>query len=244
MGNHSSKSRDSKPDYFCCSCFFSKTGSSSSLSVDEKYLPTFDRITSNGKLYKSPHPTDTIPSQISITDDGIVQNLLSSKNRRSISLNNVILTLPSSNEMTESKPIHSKPPLPPGKSITVAKLPPTGRSFRGTLANSKRSYYSQSIEHARLSIEDLEKSLHGTASIDHWIDSLPILGTPSLNRNKTTQPIRTVASTNNKKIKRSFTAGDEYNDEILNNSYRQVRIKIRIQKTKPSRMNCSRNRIN
>ena len=35
------------------------------------------------------------------------------------------------------------------------------------------------------SIENLEKSLHGTASIDQWINSLPILGTPSLNRANT-----------------------------------------------------------
>ena len=215
MGNNSSKSRE-KQHYFCCPCVFSKSVSSSSISVDEKYLPTFDRITSNGKLSKSPLPKDTILSQTTTTDtDEVDQYLLSSKNRRSISLNNVILTLPSN----ENKPLHSKPPLPPGKSITVVKLPPTSRSFRGTLVNTKRSYYSQSIEHARLSIEDLEKSLHGAASIDHWIDSLPILGTPSLNRNKTT---RTVASTNNKKIKRSLTIGDEYNEDILNGSYRQV----------------------
>lgn len=221
MGNNSSKTRE-KQHYFCCPCVFSKSVSSSSLSVDEKYLPTFDRITSNGKLSKSPLPKDTILSQtLTADDDELNQNLLSSKNRRSISLNNVILTLPS-NDNTENKPLHSKPPLPPGKSITVAKLPPTGRSFRGTLVNTKRSYYSQSIEHARLSIEDLEKSLHGAASIDQWIDSLPILGTPSLNRNKSTQPIRTVASTNNKKIKRSLTIGDEYNEDILNGSYRQV----------------------
>jgi len=83
------------------------------------------------------------------------------------------------------------------------------------LSSKKRIYYCQSIE-------DLQKSLHGTASIDQWIDSLPILGTPSLNRNKSTHPIRTVVSTNNKKIKRSLTVGDEYNENILNGSYRQV----------------------
>lgn len=221
MGNNSSKSRE-KRQFFCCPCVFSKSISSSSLSVDEKYLPTFDRITSNGKLYKSPLPNkDTILSPTVTTDDEVDHNLLSSRNRRSISLNNVILTLPSSDN-AETKLLHSKPPLPPGKSITVSKLPPTGRSFRGTLGSTKRSYYSQSIEHARLSIEDLEKSLHGAASIDQWIDSLPILGTPSLNRNKSSQPTRTVASTNKKKIKRSLTIGDEYNEDLLNGSYRQV----------------------
>jgi hypothetical protein len=215
MGNNSSKSTK-KQHSFCCPCVFSKSSSSSSLSSDEKYLPTFDRITASNP----PLHIQKSPSKKLIANDEVDKNLLSSKNRRSISLNNVILTFPTpSNE----NPIHSKPPLPPGKSITVSKLPPTGRSFRGTLVNTKRTYYSQSIEHARLSIEDLEKSLHGASSIDQWIDSLPILGTPSLNRNKTTHPIRTVVSTNNKKIKRSFTIGDEYNENILNGSYRQVR---------------------
>jgi len=46
------------------------------------------------------------------------------------------------------------------------------------LSSKKRIYYCQSIE-------DLQKSLHGTASIDQWIDSLPILGTPSLHQSKT-----------------------------------------------------------
>lgn len=179
-------------------------------------MPTFDRLTSNDKVL----PTQPDPPKTILVDAELEKHLLTSNNRRSVSLHNVILTLPT-NENAEQPLVHSKPPLPPGKSVTVSKLPPTGRSFRGTLGNSKRSYYSQSIEHARLSIEDLEKSLQGAASIDQWIDSLPVLGTPSLNRNKTTHPNRTVASTNNKKIKRSYTIGDEYNDEILNGSYRE-----------------------
>lgn len=222
MGNNSSSTSSSKkstkkPSIFCCPCVLTKSSSSSSLSIDEKYLPTFDRITSN-----SPLQIESIPSKSIIINDEVDRNLLSSKNRRSVSLHNVILTLsPTSNE---NKPNHSKPPLPPGKSIAVSKLPRQGRSFRGTLANTKRTYYSQSIEHARLSIEDLEKSLHGASSIDQWIDSLPILGTPSLNRNKTTYPIRAVVSTNNKKIKRSLTTGDECSQNTLNGSYRQVKI--------------------
>jgi hypothetical protein len=215
MGNHSStssKKSTKKQHFFCCPCTLSKSSSSSSFSIDEKSLPTFDRITSNSPLH-----VETI-----IPDEKVEKNLSSSSNnRRSISLNNVILTFPS-NENEENQLLHSKPPLPPGKSLTVSKLPPTGRSFRRTLTNTKRTYHSQSIEHAKLSIEDLEKSLQGASSIDQWIDSLPILGTPSLNRNKTTYPIRTVATTNNKKIKRSFTIGDEYNENILNGSYRQV----------------------
>ena len=209
MGNRSSKKKSNS--FFCCPCTFTK--SSSSFSIDEKYLPTFDRITSNDK--QSHLPLQTEINTIT-TEDQVDQNLLTSNNRRSVSLHNVILTLPAN----ENQSLHSKPPLPPGKSITVSKLPPTGRSFRGNLVNTKRTYYSQSIEHARLSIEDLEKSLQGASSIDQWIDSLPILGTPSLNRNKTT---RTVVSTNNKKIKRSLTIGDEYNEDILNGSYREVK---------------------
>ncbi|CAF5144794.1 unnamed protein product, partial [Rotaria magnacalcarata] len=159
------------------------------------------------------------PSNSIVIHDELDRNLLTSTNRRSLSLNNVILSLPdTSNDDQDKIPIHSKPPLPPGKSITTSKLPTTGRSFRGTFGNTKRTYYSQSIEYAKLSIEDLEKSLHGASSIDQWIDSLPILGTPSLNRNK---PIRTVVSTDNKKIKRSITIDDEYNGNILNGSYRQ-----------------------
>jgi hypothetical protein len=210
MGNNSSKkSTTKKANFFCCPCKLTQSPSLSSLSIDEKYLPTFDRITSNEKTLK--YLLHTQPT----TNDEFDKNLSTSNNRRSISLNNVILTLPSTNDNQENKPVHTKPP-----------LPPKGRSFRGTLGNTKRTYYSQSIEHARLSIEDLEKSLHGASSIDHWIDSLPMLGTPSLNRNKTTHSIRTVATTNNKKIKRSLTIGDEYNEDILNGSYRQVNIKI------------------
>ena len=221
MGNNSSKSTK-KPTIFCCPCILSSSSSSTSLSIDEKYLPTFDRITSNDKTFNPPL-IKTIPPNSIVSYDDVDKNLSSTHNRRSVSLNNVILTLTNSpNENQEKKPLQSKPPLPPGKSVTTSKLPPTGRSFRGTLTNTKRTYFSQSIEHAKLSIEDLEKSLHGASSIDQWIDSLPILGTPSLNRNKTTHPIRTVVSTNNKKIKRSLTTGDEYNENILNGSYRQV----------------------
>ncbi|CAF2756705.1 unnamed protein product [Rotaria sp. Silwood2] len=222
MGNNSSKSSKKatkKQHCFCCPCIISKSSSLSSLSIDEKCLPTFDRITSNDKSSNTAPLIETIPSNTILIHDEVDKNLSTSNNRRSVSLNNVILTLPdTSNENHEKNSIQSKPPLPPRKSTTVSKLPPTGRSFRGALVNTKRTYYSQSIEHARLSIEDLEKSLHGASSIDQWIDSLPILGTPSLNRNK---PIRTVVSTNNKKIKRSLTIGDEYNESILNGSYRQ-----------------------
>lgn len=213
MGNKSSKPTkrlSKKQNNLFCPCIISKSSSSSSLSSQDKYLPTFDRLTSNDKKYPQIEPINSHQDE----------NLLTSKNRRSLSLNNVILSLPeTSNDGQEKKPMILKPPLPPGKSITTSRLPPTGRSFRGGFSNTKRTYYSQSIEHARLSIEDLEKSLHGASSIDQWIDSLPIVGTPSLNRNK---PIRTVASANTKKIKRSFTLGDEYNDNILNSSYRQV----------------------
>jgi hypothetical protein len=228
MGNNSSTSskKSTKKQHFfcCCPCTLSKSSSSSSsLSIDEKYLPTFDRITSNNKILTPSFHIEKISSKSIAINDEVDKSLSSSNNRRSVSLNNVILTLRNtSNENQEKKSIHSKPPLPPGKSLNVSKLPPTNRSFRGKLVNTKRTYYSQSIEHARLSIEDLEKSLHGASSIDQWIDSLPILGTPSLNRNKTTHPIRTVVSTNNKKIKRSLTTGDEYNENILNGSYRQV----------------------
>ncbi|CAF3410799.1 unnamed protein product [Rotaria sp. Silwood1] len=222
MGNNSSKSSKKptkKQHCFFCPCIISKSSSLSSLSIDEKCLPTFDRITSNDKSSNTAPLIEPIPSNSILIHDEVDKNLLTSNNRRSLSLNNVILTLPdTANENEEKNSIHSKPPLPPGKSKTVSKLPPTGRSFRGALVNTKRTYYSQSIEHARLSIEDLEKSLHGASSIDQWIDSLPILGTPSLNRNK---PIRTVVSTNNKKIKRSLTIGDQYNENILNGSYRQ-----------------------
>ncbi|CAF0796477.1 unnamed protein product [Rotaria sp. Silwood1] len=222
MGNNSSKSSKKptkKQHCFFCPCIISKSSSLSSLSIDEKCLPTFDRITSNDKSSNTAPLIEPIPSNSILIHDEVDKNLLTSNNRRSLSLNNVILTLSdTANENEEKNSIHSKPPLPPGKSKTVSKLPPTGRSFRGALVNTKRTYYSQSIEHARLSIEDLEKSLHGASSIDQWIDSLPILGTPSLNRNK---PIRTVVSTNNKKIKRSLTIGDQYNENILNGSYRQ-----------------------
>lgn len=218
MGNSSSKTTK-KQRLFCCGCTLSKSSSSTSISIDEKYIPTFDRIiTSNGK---SSQPVETIPSNSVVIRDEVDKGSLSANNRRSLSLNNVQLAVSEIlNENQEKKPIQSKPPLPPGKSTTVTKLPPNGRSFRGAFTNTKRTYYSQSIEHARLSIEDLEKSLHGASSIDQWIDSLPVLGTPSLNRNRSN---RTVSSANNKKIKRSLTIGDEYNENILNGSYRQVK---------------------
>ena len=216
MGNSTSSNKQLKKTkkkkkskhLLCCPCTFAKSySSSSSLSIDEHYLPTFDRLASNEK---SPLP---------------VQNQFVEVNRRSVSLNNVLSSVPDASNATP-KPLQSKPPLPPGKSITTSKLPPvTSRSFRGTLANTKRTYYSQSIEHARLSIEDLEKSLHGASSIDQWIDSLPILGTPSLNRNKASLHLRTVTSTGSKthtKIKRSRTIGDECDENILNGSYRQI----------------------
>ncbi|CAF0869023.1 unnamed protein product [Adineta ricciae] len=228
MGNNSSTPTKKKPikkkqQSFCCPCFSGHSASSASLSSDEKYFPTFDRIKSNDKTYPSPPLViNAIPSTSIHTPNEIDKNLSSAKNRRSVSLHNVISTVPdNANDNQNNIQPQCKPPLPPGKSRTVTKLPPTGRSFRGTLAETKRSYYSQSIEHARLSIEDLEKSLHGASSIDQWIDSLRILGTPSLNRNKAT---RTVVSTNNnKKIKRSRTIGDECDDSenILNGSYRQ-----------------------
>ncbi|CAF1214401.1 unnamed protein product [Adineta steineri] len=47
-------------------------------------------------------------------------------------------------------------------------------------SDKKHIYYCQSIE-------DLQKSLHGTTNINQWIDSLPILGTPSLYHIKTKQ---------------------------------------------------------
>jgi hypothetical protein len=97
-------------------------------------------------------------------------------------------------------------------------------------------YFFQSVEHARLSIEDLEKSLHGASSIDQWIDSLPILGTPSLNRNKTDVALRTVMSTHAvQKIKRSYTLDHDYSDNMFNGSYRQVS-PIDIEKKKKNKL--------
>ncbi|CAF4775641.1 unnamed protein product, partial [Rotaria sp. Silwood1] len=183
MGNNSSKSSKKptkKQHCFFCPCIISKSSSLSSLSIDEKCLPTFDRITSNDKSSNTAPLIEPIPSNSILIHDEVDKNLLTSNNRRSLSLNNVILTLSdTANENEEKNSIHSKPPLPPGKSKTVSKLPPTGRSFRGALVNTKRTYYSQSIEHARLSIEEIDKSLHGAPSVDQCIDSLRILGTPS-----------------------------------------------------------------
>lgn len=101
----------------CCPCLSrssSDSYSSSSFSIDEQYLPTFDRLLS--------------------------------KNKHRVSEVN-------SNAKVKAIADHSHDPLD----------------------NRSQPYYFQSIE-------NLEKSLHGTASIDRWIDSLPILGTPSLNR--------------------------------------------------------------
>jgi hypothetical protein len=50
---------------------------------------------------------------------------------------------------------------------------------------SPRSRPKNLLGNPKRTIEDLEVSLHSTSSIDQWIDSLPILGTPSLNRPKT-----------------------------------------------------------
>ena len=234
MGNTSSRSakpsltkkkkkNKKPPSLFCCPCTLSK--SSSTLSITETCQPTFDRLSSNEKPPLPIYNAKSTPAQLSPTEavlhrEDLEKTVTSVNNRRSVSLHNVILTVPDS----DSKPLQCKPPLPPGKSITTSKLPTaTRRSFRGNLINTKRTYYSQSIEHARLSIEDLEKSLHGASSIDQWIDSLPILGTPSLNRNKNHLHLRSAVSTHaNKKIKRSYTLGDDYEQNLLNGSYRQV----------------------
>ena len=224
MGNQSSKSKKKKKtgnsgSLFCCLCTLKKKSSSPSLAHEEQSLPTFDRLSSNEK----PLPAFAITPKKTPSNIETVSS--TSNNRRSLSLNNVILSLPdSSPPALAPPPVQAKPPLPPGKSITTSKLPPSTsrRSFRSTLAQKKRSFHSQSIEHARLSIEDLEKSLQGAASIDQWIDSLPILGTPSLSRNQTHIPLRTVASANvQQKIKRSYTVDHDYSDDRLNGSYRE-----------------------
>lgn len=226
MGNTSSRSakpsltkkKKKPPSLFCCPCTLSK--SSSTHSITETCQPTFDRLSSNEKPPLPIYNAKSTPTEVVLHREDLEKTVASVNNRRSVSLHNVILTVPDS----ESKPLQCKPPLPPGKSITTSKLPTaTRRSFRGNLINTKRTYYSQSIEHARLSIEDLEKSLHGASSIDQWIDSLPILGTPSLNRNKNHLHPRSAVSTHaNKKIKRSYTLGDNYEQNLLNGSYRQV----------------------
>ena len=114
MGTISSKpaekTKKKKRPLCCCPCLFRSSAdsySSSSFSIDEQYLPTFDRLLSKNKHRQS--------------------------------------------EIGTANRSHD----PEGK--------------------RSQPYYFQSIE-------NLEKSLHGTASIDRWIDSLPILGTPSLNR--------------------------------------------------------------
>jgi hypothetical protein len=221
MGNRSSK----KSSLLCCPCTFNKSARSvSTLSIDEKCFPTFDRLSIADK-----------PSQLEPCID----------KRRSVSLHNVIV--PVLEDIVEPI-IPCKPPLPPGKG-TVHQA---RRSFRANLGQNKRTYYSQSIEHARLSIEDLEKSLHGAASIDQWIDSLPMLGTPSLNRNKTDLALRRpVASAGaNQKIKRSLTLGDHSESNMLDGSYRQVSHELsfhkgsrsfrnmRMMQRRPPRRNC------
>ena len=229
MGNTSARSttepskkkkKKSRSSLFCWPCTLSK--SSSSHSLTERCPPTFDRLSSAEKAPLPISNAKSTPVELSPKESVLRRDELetSVNNRRSVSLHNVILTVPDSGREL----LQSKPPLPPGKSLTSSKLPTASRrSFRGHLTNSKRTYYSQSIEHARLSIEDLEKSLHGASSIDQWIDSLPILGTPSLNRNKSNLPLRSVLSANaSQKIKRSYTLGDDYEQNILNGSYRQV----------------------
>ena len=202
MGNRSSKNSS----FFCCPCKFNKSNRSiSSLSIDQKVIPTFDRLASNEKSQ-----LETIP--LNLTEEELEKTISSVQNRRSVSLHNVVLPIPETN-----KPLQSKPPLPPGKPKVSST---TRRSFRTNLPHTKRTYYSQSIEHARLSIEDLEKSLHGASSIDQWIDSLPMLGTPSLNRNKTVIPLRAVSSA--QRIKRSLTVGDDCDQKSLNRTYQQV----------------------
>lgn len=223
MGNQSSKSskkkkkNNSSTSIFCCLCTLTKKSSSTSLSNEEQAFPTFDRLSSNEKILQTndQHPLTLTPEK----SPSKIETLSStSNNRRSLSLNNVILSFPESSPPPPlPPPVQSKPPLPPGKSITTSKLPPSTsrRSFRSTLTQKKRSFHSQSIE-------DLEKSLHGAASIDQWIDSLPILGTPSLSRNQTHLPLRTVASANvQQKIKRSYTVDHDYSDDRLNGSYRE-----------------------
>ncbi|CAF1610599.1 unnamed protein product, partial [Didymodactylos carnosus] len=59
------------------------------------------------------------------------------------------------------------------------------------------------------SIEDLEKSLQGCQSIDKWIDSLSILGTPSLNRVNKQRTITTPLSQQRQKKRTSTTVNDE-----------------------------------
>ena len=101
----------------CCPCLSrssSNSYSSSSFSIDEQYLPTFDRL-----LSKNKHRVSEVNSN--------------------------------------------------------AKVKAIANHSHDALDKRSQPYYFQSIE-------NLEKSLHGTASIDRWVDSLPILGTPSLNR--------------------------------------------------------------
>jgi hypothetical protein len=76
-------------------------------------------------------------------------------------------------------------------------------NHKKSLSDKKRLYHYQSIE-------DLEKSLHNSASINQWIDSLPILGTPSLNRLE----INPKKSNFNEQFKHILTR--KSNREILN----------------------------
>lgn len=196
MGNKPSK----RSSFLCCPCRFEKrTRRSSSTSIDEKQIEKFDRLSTNEE---ETTPLKKNDEQLEKPTNSSVQN------RRSVSLHNVVLpSFPS-----PKKIVQSKPPLPNTKS----KLAPVARrSFRTNLQQTKRTYYSQSIE-------DLEKSIQGASSIDQWIDSLPVVGTPSLNRNKTVIPLRSVSSA--QKIKRSFTVGDDSEQKTLNQTYHQVRI--------------------
>ena len=134
MGNNPSTPTKKKPikkkqQSFCCPCFSRHSASSASLSSDEKYFPTFDRIKSNDKTYPSPPLVINAILSTSIhTSNEIDKNLSSAKNRRSVSLHNVISTVPdNANDNQNNTQPQCKPPLPPSKSRTVTKLPPTGR---------------------------------------------------------------------------------------------------------------------
>ncbi|CAF4424668.1 unnamed protein product, partial [Adineta steineri] len=65
---------------------------------------------------------------------------------------------------------------------TFDRILSTNKQYSTSMNKSdkKHIYYCQSIE-------DLQKSVHGTTNINQWIDSLPILGTPSLYHIKTKQ---------------------------------------------------------
>ncbi|CAF1669138.1 unnamed protein product, partial [Didymodactylos carnosus] len=139
--------------------------------------------------------------------------------RRSLSLDNVVVT-PTLNRHTDNSDgdgVFKIPQLPlrqlpsvvtPSATITQSRSHHFS-SFRLPLTNTKRTYYSQSIEQAKSSIEDLEKSLQGCQSIDKWIDSLSILGTPSLSRINKHRIITTPVSQQRQKKRTSTTVDDE-----------------------------------